>query len=174
MQTKFILLLIAAPLVITVGNARAEEVSKLTAPLRPFELQLDPGVGYSSYYGLLLGLKSSVGVNIGSHWQWTLGGSFDTATRFNANSYSLFTGPRYFLSEDHARSFFVGAGVGYGDQLWNGQADYHAGFYGYVEAGKRWALNDSGTWSFSPYVSVRTDGHGSSLLIQPLSFTYSF
>ena len=56
----------------------------------------------------------------------------------------------------------------------NGQATYTGGYYGYVEVGKRWKLNDSGTWSYAPYATVRTDGHGSSLSVQPLPFTFSF
>lgn len=140
------------------------------------EVQLQPSAfGYSSYYRFLFGFQSSLAFNIAERWQWKAGCSWSSMTQNPVNTYSIFSGPQYNFSKDRLRSYFLGIGVVYGNQLNYKKDDIRRErFGGYLEGGKRFQLNDSGTWTYLPSVMVKADAKGGMLSIYPVSFAYSF
>lgn len=159
---------LTALLMFVYKNARAEEV-------RPYEFRFLPGyVGYSNYNGAIIGGSAAFAVNLDKRWQWEWGAFGGLATRGH-DVFSVFTGPRFNISEDRSRSWFVGLGLEYGDR-WDCVLNCYGDkeMSGYVEVGKRFRMNDSGTWTYMPSVTFETDGHDEKLSIRPATFSYSF
>jgi hypothetical protein len=142
------------------------------------EWQLQPSAfGYSSYYGVLFGFQTSLAINVSERWQLKTGGSLNSMTQNAVGTYSIFTGPQYNFSEERSRSYFLGVGAGYGNQLNYEKNDIRSErFWSYIEGGKRFQLNDPGTWTYSPSIMVKADDKGRALsfYFYPVSFTYSF
>lgn len=144
-----------------------------------FELRFSPNVGYSSYDGMMYGGDVSVGWYLTDHWQWKLGADgIGFSKNSRANTLSSYTGLVYNFSADRPRSAFVGAGLIYGDrerEHWHNPNDEKR-FYGYVELGKRFKLNESGSWTWAPSVQAVSAAFQEPPVysIRPLAFTYSF
>lgn len=140
---------------------------------RSLELRLLPGhVGYSNFSGFFVGGKVALAVPLAERWQWELGSGLALTSRMRSH-FSLFTGPRFNLSEDRSRSWFVGLALIYGDEpkccrTWEEK------FAGTIEVGKRFRLNETGTWTLGPSVSWTTNGEASGLSVYPINFGYSF
>lgn len=146
-------------------TARADEANG------KYEVRFLPGyVGYSNYSGVLLGGSAAIAINMGKRWQWEWGAFGGVSTRQGRSDFSVFTGPRFNLSEDRTRSWFVGLGVEYGDR-WQ-CCDDDKQMSGYMEVGKRFRITES--WTYSPSATFQTDGDYSTLSVRPATFTYSF
>ena len=142
-----------------------------------FELELAPTrLGYSTFDGPIYGMQASLLFRMYDHWQWRAGGSFSSSVKYHDDFFLLFTGPRYNFGEDLLRSYFLGAGVAYGNEFTLAADGYQKinSYSSYFEFGKRFQLNDAGTWSYEPQIAVYgTQGRGNIQLL-PLVFTYSF
>lgn len=163
-------------IVMLIGTAAQSRAEGLDDRL---ELKLGPALGYSSYSGLVGGGDFSLSVPLSERWQWKFG--FDTllrSKRANENSLSVYTGAVYNLGDDRSRAFFLGGGIVYGDREneIRPDVDRDPRFYGYAEFGKRFRLNDSGTWTWAPTIYMTSGGVSESpvLTFWPLTFTYSF
>ena len=140
-----------------------------------YELRFGPGkLGYSNLNGFYYGADLSIGRALDDNWQWQLGGSYSTRALDPFHRYSVFTGPRYSFGDDFTRAFFVGAGVEWGDQYALGGRDHVAGLAGYVEFGKRFRLNESGSFAYTPFAMMTSRGDGGIIRIEPISFSFSF
>jgi hypothetical protein len=163
-------------------NARAEEVPEsppasqptLEAAAHPrlWEVRLLGGYGgYSNYSGWIFGGSSALAISLSPRWQWEWGAAGGVSTK-GKDWFSVFTGPRFNLSEDRSRSWFAGAGVEYGDRWMCCKDDKQMN--GYFEVGKRFRVNDSGSWAYAPSAQWSFDGDYTVFTVRPLTFTYSF
>jgi len=144
-----------------------------------FEFRFSPNAGYSSYDGVMYGGDLSVGWYLTDHWQWKVGADgFGFTKNPRDNAISKYTGLVYNFSEDRARSSFVGAGLMYGNRERDYWDDSFAKdrYYGYLELGKRFKLNESGSWTWAPSVQAMSAAFDEPAVfaIKPLAFTYSF
>jgi len=150
-------------LMITPALAAADEA-------RNFEFRMTPGhIGYSNYSGFVVGGRTAIAVDLSERWQWEFGMGFAATSKWKSE-FSLFTGPRFNLSEDRSRSWFVGLGLGYGENICCDKKQ----FTGIFEVGKRFRMTEDGAWTFGPSATYATDGKDSALTIYPINFTYSF
>lgn len=144
---------------------------------KKYELQLAPNLGWSNFSGYLLGLDAAFLLPLSDRWQWKAAGSFAARTKNDYVSYSLETGAVYNFNDDWTKAFFVGAGVGYGNQKYVGPRDEFddRSPYAYAEVGKRFTLNKSGTlmWVPNATVSANSFKYGQ-IAISPLNFSWSF
>ncbi len=168
-------LMSSLPAVADDAVAADESVTNQDPPDRGYELELTPNGSYSSWNGLSLGADLSFRLKVDDHWQWEV--SAGHKIQKYGNESRVGTGAVYNFSEDWSRSFFVGAGLGFGNGY--GLNDHYGiandKLFGYVKVAKRFALNRSGTITWNPSVSVVNDGTAASaLLINPLSIGWSF
>jgi hypothetical protein len=144
---------------------------------KKYELQFAPNLGWSNFSGYLLGLDAAVLLPLSERWQWKSAGSFTARTKNDYVSYSLETGAVYNFSDDWNQAFFVGAGIGYGNQKYVGPYDEFDNrlLYGYAEVGKRLKLNKSGSITWVPTATVSTNSFKHAEIgIHPLNFSWSF
>lgn len=141
---------------------------------KEYEFRFQPWAGYSNWSGVVLSLDAGMAYSLGRRWQWTFGGSYMARTK-RSGEFELMTGAQFNLSEDRARSIFVGIGAGWGNRFgcWIDDCGNER-FFGYAEVGKRWQLNDSGTWSYSPSITGFMNEDHAAIAINPLQFSYSF
>jgi hypothetical protein len=128
-------------------------------------------LGYNNYNGLAYGLETSFAHKIDPHWQILLGGSFESSLHNPPDMFGVSTGVRYNFGSDFSRAYFASVGIEYG----NKNPAHLNGWNWHAEVGKRFRLNDSGTWTYMPHVSISSNGKDQAQIrIQPLAFTYSF
>jgi len=145
---------------------------------RKYELQLSPNLGWSNFSGFHLGLDSTLALPLSARWQWKFGGGFTARLGNSYTTYSLTTGAVYNFKDDWSEGFFVGAGVGYGNQIASfryNSGDDDRSLYGYAEFGKRFKLNRSGTLMWTPNLTVASDfKSGGVVMINPMNFSWTF
>jgi hypothetical protein len=139
-----------------------------------YEFQFSPNFGLSSeesFFGLYVGVL----IPLNDHWQWKVNGGF-TSYSFGTTAYGLSTGAVYNFQTDWMNSIFVGGGVGYNSviPLPNVGVRTHPG-YAYLEVGKRFQLNASGTFAYTPSISFSSNfQNGPDISIHPFTFTWGF
>ena len=142
---------------------------------KKYELQFAPYAGYSNYSGFHIGADVHLLVPISESWQWKVGGGEETSKY--GTEFALNTGAVYNFSEDWSRSFYLGAGIAYGNfYRLTAYSDHdNRKVYGYMEFGKRFVLNKSGTFTWDPHLTVNSNTtSGGNVIINPLSFGWSF
>ena len=141
----------------------------------PFELQFAPSVGYSNFLGVSVGLDLALFIGLNEHWQARLGTEHQFAKRYSRHAYSL--GANYNFDEDWSKSVFLGFGAGYSEYESTDSYDNYKTQNGYLFAdlGKRFRLNQSGSFTWAPHMTVDTVSTGRAhLTISPLNFGWSF
>lgn len=157
-------------LIITLMLAMAPPLFADEAPSYNYELELRPNVGYSAYEGLSLGTDLVFRLPVGDHWQWQVGAGA-TYDKYNSGK-NISTGWVYNFSAERSDSFFLGAGLAYGNDLrMRGSAN---ALSSYLEVGKRFALNKTGTITWNPSVTVQNDSNQSFLTARPLNIGWNF
>lgn len=155
---------------------------------KTWEIQSAPSAGYSSFGGLRVGLDNKFRYTLDPNWQLEFGFGIYANKYRSLRDYSV--GVNYNFSEDWSRSWFMGAGLGYVDGNYvsgsgsrggnedgaNGSNTYSdRNTYLYINAGKRFRLNDAGTITWNPYVQLAALERGpATISIVPLSFGFSF
>lgn len=144
-------------------------------PKDKFELQFAPNVGYSNFNGFSLGLDATFFIGINSHWQ----ARFGIEQQFNKNhsrhAYTL--GANYNFDEDWSRSVYLGFGAGYSESEYAGYSrdEKQQNGYLFADLGKRFRLNQSGTFTWAPHITADTVSNGRAhLTISPINFGWSF
>jgi len=138
---------------------------------RKYEIQLSPDLGYSNLSGFNLGLGAALLLPLNIHWQLKFSG--EIAVDKWDKTYTAGAGVQYNFSEDWSDSFFAGAGLRFK------QVEHHEGNQfsanHYVEFGKHVKLNNSGTISWTPNVTLEGQHKAPATIeVHPLNFSWSF
>lgn len=144
---------------------------------KKYEVQMSPNLGWSSFSGYLLGVDAALLNPLSERWQWKTAGGFTARTKNDYVNFALELGPVYNFGFDWAEAFFIGAGIGYGNQNYLGPRDDNDNrqIYGYLEGGKRLPLNRSKTFMWVPNAKIRANSfHFAEVSISPLNFSYTF
>lgn len=152
------------------GQVYADEIIP-----KKIEIQGAPYFGYSNFNGFSLGLDAAVFIPMSSHWQWRFGMEYQISKYITSRAFN--TGANYNFDEDWSRSIFVGLGAGFGERrdLSYGIESKEDNPYLYADLGKRFRLNQSGSFMWAPHVTVDTLAPGRGhVTVSPLNFSWSF
>lgn len=151
------------------GGAKAEE---------QFEWDFSPGLGYSSYHGPIIGLNSSLSYSLSPRWQLKLGGEIENKLKTYETRLRTKMGFDYNFSDERANAVYLGGGLGYGSLhgMFSPKSQFDdQKIFAYMEIGKRFSLNKSGTFVWKPNVSIMANSFtGGLMTITPANFSWSF
>lgn len=145
-------------------------------PLGVTELQFAPGIGYSTYSGVLASGTVGVNVELSGPFQGNLTAKINSNGKEKEATWGSSVGVLYNFSTDLERAFFAGVGMGYESEfLATGDRDT---LTLYTQAGKRFLVYDKPAlftkMSYSPYVRVDVAHGGATALLQILNFSMLF
>ncbi|MCC2680413.1 MAG: hypothetical protein K0R29_2989 [Pseudobdellovibrio sp.] len=146
------------------------------------EVSIAPGVNYSEDTGWAYGTSLSYSMPLTERTQAEIGAMFFRYTdsdKFNGKQdlSGVFAGGNFNFGSDYSNNFFTGLGAGYSNILpfrKDAERDDRI-IYGYGQFGKRFSLNNDGTFSYKPRLFVYSGGvDKSSAHLDLLNFSYLF
>lgn len=143
-----------------------------------FEVRLSPRLGYSNYSGFRLGAELDFLYKLTPKWQALVGGSLVDSFRHQDQIWKVHAGAQYNFGDDFSRAVYLAGGVGLSNEWFvlmsDSYYDRQQYMYGWAEVGKRFRLNDSGTFTWSPAITAAANEHGATFSYKPLQFSWSF
>lgn len=143
------------------------------------ELNFAPAFGYSNFSGFVYGGTLALALPLSHCFQWETGGMLlIQSSAADPAASGIFTGPLFNFGEDPLHSYFLGAGIGFSNTFPFGSNDRPTQklAYGYAKVGKRFVLNNAGSFLLRPELEFLSTGENRSGAInfEPLQFTWVF
>ena len=138
-----------------------------------YEISFAPGLGYSTYSGLLFSGAIGAAVPLIARIQLSGRTLFEGSTSGNVSKNSFQVGPVYNFNDEFSHSGFLGGGVGYQTNFPDSNDPSSA--YGYFCGGSRWLISERHKITYSPNAELIIGRESkSSLQIEFLNFSLFF